>query len=96
MAYQAIMSKCLSNVIASGKTTWEWNINNVPFGDADAATIAKALEGNTSVTELELAYQKFKEAGLQEIAKMMENNSTITRVNLRSASLFWLGHILQG
>ena len=95
-AYQAIMSKCLSNVIASGEKNWKWNNNSFPFGDADAATIVKGLEGNTTVTELDLAYKYFTEAGLQEIAKMMENNSTITSVDLNSKSPFRLGAYLPG
>ena len=85
--YNAIMSKCLSNLIASSNTTWTWELNCSAFGVTDASTIAKGLEGNTSVTELDLSYATFTEAGLQEIVKMMEGNSTIITVNLAGASL---------
>ena len=92
--YKAIMHKCLSNLIASDEE--RWNFGGAAFDDADVATIVKGLEGNTTVTELDLAYNRFTEAGLQEIAKMMENNSTITSVDLDGASPFRLGAYLPG
>ena len=87
-AYKAILRKCLNNVItATDRWTRVWTLNGFGFDDTDAATIAKGLEGNTSVTELGLDHNHFTEAGLQAIAKMMENNSTITLMYLRRAFL---------
>ena len=81
------MSKCLSNSIASSNTTWTRELNCSAFGVTDASTIAKGLEGNTSVTELDLSYATFTEVGLQEIVKMLEGNSTIITVNFTCAFL---------
>ena len=89
-AYQAIMHKILSNLIASGEESLRWDLRGGAFGDADASTIAKGLGGNTSVTKLDLRDNRFTEAGLQEIAKMMEHNSTITSVDLGGAYPFRL------
>ena len=77
------MSKCLSNLIASkDESDGSWNLRGCKFSDADALTIAKGLEGNTTVNELDLFDNCFTEAGLQVIAKMMENNFTIITVDL--------------
>ena len=86
--YKAIMRKCLSNVIASDEDSW--NFGGAEFGDADVAAIVKGLEGNTTVTKLDLCDNRFTEAGLQEIAKMMENNSTIETVLLSGTYTFRL------
>ena len=86
--YKAIMHKCLSNVIASDEETW--NFEGAAFDDTDVATIAKGLEGNTTVTKLDLCDNRFTEAGLQELAKMMENNSTIKTVLLSGTYTFRL------
>ena len=88
--YKAIMRKCLSNLIASDEETWEWNFRGAAFDDADVAAIVKGLEGNTSVTKLDLRDNRFTEAGLQELAKIMKNNSTIKTVLLSGAYPFRL------
>ena len=80
-AYQAIMSKCLSNFIGSNEASSTWDLRRFALGDADMATIVKGLEGNTTVEKLDLSDHRFTEAGLQELAKMMEKNSTITSVD---------------
>ena len=83
VTYKAIMSKCLSNLIASkDESEGSWNLRGCKFGDADALTIVKGLEGNTTVTELDLFDNCFTEVGLQAIAKMMEGNSTVITVDL--------------
>ena len=81
--YKAIMSKCLSNLIASKEASW--NLRGCDFLDTDILAIAKGLEGNTAVTELDLYDNCFTDVGLQAMAEMMEGNSTIVRVDLGCA-----------
>ena len=75
----------LARVIKEGPYDTSWGLRGYKFADTDVLAIAKRLEGNTTVTELNMSSNSFTDAGLQEIAKMMEGNSTIVRMNLSGA-----------
>ena len=75
----------LARVIKEGPYDTSWGLRGYKFADTDVLGIVKRLEGNTTVTELNISSNSFTDAGLQEIAKMMEGNSTIVRMNLSGA-----------
>ena len=89
--FKKIRSKCLANLAASEES--EWDLSGYHFGDLDVSAIVKAVNGNTTVTKLNLSENYFTETGLADIVKMMETNSTIQKVDLSGASVLVVDEI---
>ena len=87
--FKTIFAKCLTNSIASllASDDKAWDFSGKSLSDADIPAIVKALDGNTTVTSLDLSDNCFTETGLADIVKMMETNSTITKIELSGASV---------
>ena len=69
----------------------EFNLHSKKIGDAGAATLARDLRDNTSITAINLAYNAIGAAGAASLADLLSHNTSITEINLSGNNIHEAG-----